>query len=90
MQLMSRGGQEGGPCSRLHSSSTPCLVSPHPRWCWFLQIEAGGEFIVTQLFYDTSKFLKFVEDCRAIGITCPILPGERPLCASAQSGGGMG
>jgi 5,10-methylenetetrahydrofolate reductase len=38
-------------------------------------MEAGADFIVTQLFYDTDRFLKFVDDCRAIGITNPILPG---------------
>lgn len=36
-----------------------------------LQVDAGGEVIVTQLFYDTEIFLKFVSDCRQIGITCP-------------------
>ena len=39
------------------------------------QIEAGGELIVTQLFYDVDIFFKFVKDCRASGITVPILPG---------------
>jgi methylenetetrahydrofolate reductase (NADPH) len=34
---------------------------------------------VTQLFYDTSLFVKFVEDCRNIGITVPIIPGIMPL-----------
>jgi 5,10-methylenetetrahydrofolate reductase len=41
-----------------------------------LQIDAGGDFIITQLFYRVERFLQFVEDCRSIGITCPILPGE--------------
>lgn len=40
------------------------------------KIEAGADFIITQLFYDTSLFLKFVQDCRAVGIKCPIIPGE--------------
>jgi methylenetetrahydrofolate reductase (NADPH) len=35
--------------------------------------------IVTQLFYDTDIFLKFVNDCRQIGITCPIVPGIMPI-----------
>lgn len=43
------------------------------------QIDAGGEFIVTQLFYDCGKFIKFVADCREIGITCPIIPGIMPI-----------
>eukprot|EP01114_Cavostelium_apophysatum_P016958 TRINITY_DN492_c0_g1_i1.p1 TRINITY_DN492_c0_g1~~TRINITY_DN492_c0_g1_i1.p1 ORF type:complete len:583 (-),score=137.66 TRINITY_DN492_c0_g1_i1:23-1771(-) len=43
------------------------------------KIDAGGELIVTQLFYDVSLFNKFVADCRSIGITCPIIPGIMPI-----------
>ena len=38
-------------------------------------MDAGGDFVVTQLFYDVDVFLKFVEDCRSVGITVPIIPG---------------
>lgn len=43
------------------------------------QVDAGADLIVTQLFYDTDIFLKFVNDCRQIGITCPIVPGIMPI-----------
>eukprot|EP01117_Protostelium_nocturnum_P012738 TRINITY_DN4706_c0_g1_i1.p1 TRINITY_DN4706_c0_g1~~TRINITY_DN4706_c0_g1_i1.p1 ORF type:complete len:596 (+),score=215.73 TRINITY_DN4706_c0_g1_i1:440-2227(+) len=43
------------------------------------KIEAGADFIVTQYFYDVNVFLKFVKDCRALGITCPIIPGLMPI-----------
>ncbi len=43
-----------------------------------LQIEAGGEVIITQLFYDVDRFVKFVKDCRGLGITVPIIPGTPP------------
>lgn len=43
------------------------------------KMDAGGEFIVTQLFYDADKFLQFVQDCRSVGITAPILPGVMPI-----------
>mmetsp|Transcript_44827 Transcript_44827/g.114603 ORF Transcript_44827/g.114603 Transcript_44827/m.114603 type:complete len:601 (+) Transcript_44827:95-1897(+) len=43
------------------------------------KIDAGGEFIVTQLFYDCDKFIKFVADCRAMDITVPIIPGIMPI-----------
>jgi methylenetetrahydrofolate reductase (NADPH) len=43
------------------------------------KIDAGGEVIVTQLFYDIEIFHKFVADCRSVGITCPILPGIMPI-----------
>lgn len=44
-----------------------------------LQVDAGADLIVTQLFYDTDIFLKFVNDCRQIGIDCPIVPGIMPI-----------
>ena len=40
-------------------------------------MDAGGDFVVTQLFYDVDIYLKFVEDCRSVGITVPIIPGAR-------------
>lgn len=40
-----------------------------------MQIEAGGEVIITQLFYDVERFIKFEKDCRSLGIQCPIVPG---------------
>ncbi|CAL4945067.1 unnamed protein product [Urochloa decumbens] len=43
------------------------------------KVDAGADLIVTQLFYDTDTFLKFVNDCRQIGITCPIVPGIMPI-----------
>lgn len=39
------------------------------------QVEAGAQFVITQLFYDVDLFLQFVKDCRSVGITVPILPG---------------
>merc|ERR1719473_128565 len=43
------------------------------------KIDAGGDLIVTQLFYDNQEFLGFVKKCRAMGITVPILPGIMPI-----------
>lgn len=42
-----------------------------------MQVDAGGEIVVTQLFYDVEIFLKFVKDCRSVGIEVPIIPGEQ-------------
>ncbi|KAL1925667.1 uncharacterized protein VTP21DRAFT_550 [Calcarisporiella thermophila] len=43
------------------------------------KVDAGADFIITQLFFDTDIFLEFVDRCRAIGITCPIIPGILPI-----------
>ena len=43
------------------------------------KVDAGAEYIVTQLFYKTSKFFEFVEMCRKSGIKVPIIPGIKPI-----------
>ncbi|CAL5398197.1 unnamed protein product [Camellia sinensis] len=43
------------------------------------KVDVGADLIITQLFYDTDIFLKFVNDCRQIGINCPIVPGIMPI-----------
>jgi len=43
------------------------------------KVEAGGSFIITQLFFDADVFLTFVDDCRQAGINVPILPGIMTL-----------
>ena len=40
------------------------------------KIDAGADFIITQLFFKPETFIKFVNDCRSIGIKCPIIPGK--------------
>lgn len=44
-----------------------------------VQVDAGAQVIITQLFYDVEKFIKFTQDCRALGIECPIIPGQTTL-----------
>jgi len=48
------------------------------------KVDAGAEYIVTQLFYDNRRFFDFVEKCRAAGIAVPIIPGIKPLTTVRQ------
>ena len=43
------------------------------------KVDAGADCIVTQLFYDVDNYLKWVQDCRDVGITVPIIPGIMPI-----------
>ena len=43
------------------------------------KVDAGADFVVTQLFFEVDTFFKFLADCRAAGITVPIVPGVMPL-----------
>jgi len=46
--------------------------------------DAGGDVVVTQLFYDNADFFRFRDQCASLGITKPIVPGVMPVTNYGQ------
>lgn len=49
-----------------------------------MKVEAGAEYIVTQMFFDNQYYFDFVDRCRKNGINVPIIPGLKPLTHKKQ------
>ncbi len=48
------------------------------------KLDAGGDVVITQLFYDNADFLRFRDRCVALGIGVPIIPGLLPITNFSQ------
>ncbi len=48
------------------------------------KIDNGAEYVVTQMFFDNSKYYDFIDRCRKAGINVPIIPGLRPITTIGQ------
>lgn len=48
------------------------------------KVEAGADYIVTQMFFDNQKYFDYVKICREAGIHVPIIPGIKPITRQSQ------
>jgi methylenetetrahydrofolate reductase (NADPH) len=48
------------------------------------EVDAGADYIITQMFFDNEKFFEFVKCCRDAGINVPIIPGLKPIYTKKQ------
>lgn len=48
------------------------------------KVDAGADYIVTQMFFDNKKYFDYVDQCRSMGIQVPIVPGLKPITKKYQ------
>jgi methylenetetrahydrofolate reductase (NADPH) len=72
--------------STMQGKTYTCLDPDYHNEILYLKkkIDAGADFIITQMFFDVHVYQQFVKDCRQAGITCPIVPGI--MCINTYAG----
>ena len=48
------------------------------------KVDAGAQYIMTQMFFDNKKYFEYVDACRSMGIDVPIIPGLKPITNKKQ------
>lgn len=88
---MNRGEFVDGEVERCHHSKFSIGVAGYPEAHFEARditsdiqrlkdkIDAGAEYVITQMFFDNRKYFDYVRRCREAGITVPIIPGIKPI-----------
>lgn len=48
------------------------------------KVDAGAEFVMTQMFFNNQKYFEFLEECKKLNISIPIIPGLKPITTKKQ------
>lgn len=48
------------------------------------KVQAGADSAITQYFYNSDAYFRFQEDCDALGVQIPVVPGIMPITSSTQ------
>jgi len=85
-EVINMSESEKGRCCTHEGVTYVCKDDDYKKEMDYLKekIDAGADFIITQMFFDSEVFKTFVNDCRKWGIQCPVVPGL--MCINAYPG----